>query len=68
MRRIAGTLSISLMTEIWQIMSFIIVRSADVLYWKLCKMWGEATQAPYGKISIGTVRGGKGRICANTAK
>ena len=27
------------------------------------KMWGEVTHAPYGKISIGTVRGGKGRIC-----
>lgn len=25
------------------------------------KMWGEVTHAPYGKISIGTVRGGKGR-------
>ena len=26
------------------------------------KMWGEVTHAQYGKINIGTVRGGKGRI------
>lgn len=26
------------------------------------EMWGEVTHALYGKISIGTVRGGKGRI------